>query len=780
MISTSAEYKEKILKNRILHHEARIEFADGTTLAPTDAELYTFKISDNTSSQNSFDIGAVIANQLELKINNIDGEYSKHNFSGAKITTRVGLELSEEKTEWLKKGVFYAQPGTFTDDTVNVTATDSMTKFDTSYSKSNLQYPATLGQIVRDACDICDVAMSADIASFPQDNFVVATRPADTSITFRQILQHVGEIACLFFKINADDKLTAAWYNTALLDLEEPEEIEKNEEVVKVEDYTGTIETDDVVITGIKVTEENASGTDGEKTGTEYIYGSTGYVLEIKENKLIQEGKGGTVAESVGKKLNGITFRPLTIKCLGNPAVEAGDIAIVTDRKGRKYKTILTGVTYTAKASQELLCGAETPEQLSATRYSKATQVYRELRKQITQQRSEFSKAVEQLRTAMDEKQGLYPVTEKQEDGSSILYFCDKPTRKESKVVIELNARGWGMSTDGGKTWNAGTLVDGTTITKILNTIGINANWINTGALTVKDNTGDTVLSINTDTGKLVTKMAEIGGWNVDDKRIYKDVIVNSNNYRVYLQPPNEDSGENTWVFSVQKKINNQYVGLMIIRADGSLMSNAEDLNRIAELKNAKLNFYKDGKDIGGIGCADSGNLEIRFTNIGQSVDGEKLKECHSKHIFKSYGNTEITTNAITKAWKELYLTTNVGKQNTGFCSTIRYSEGYDRVKIKKKGVYHFAVRVVTRCPSAYKRVFVAPAVNGERYSAYTDTECSIAANLECQTLKNYTLELEEGDEVGITVSSQDGVAFYVKIQDMNILALDYEGKYSY
>lgn len=500
MISTSAEYKEKILKNRILHHEAKIEFADGTTLTATDTDLYTFKISDNTSSQNSFDIGAAIANQLELKINNIDGAYSEHNFSGAKITVRVGLELSEEKTEWLKKGVFYAQPGTFTDDTVSVTATDSMTKFDTSYSKSNLQYPATLGQIVRDACNVCDVGMSADIASFSQDSFVVTTRPADTSITFRQILQYIGGIACLFFRINADDKLTANWYNTALLDLEEIEEIEKNEEAVKVEDYTGTIETDDVVITGIKVTEENASGTDGEKTETEYIYGSTGYVLEIKENKLIQEGKGGSVAESVGKKLNGITFRPLTIKCLGNPAVEAGDIAIVVDRKGRKYKTILTGVTYTAKASQELLCGAEAPEQLSATRYSKATQIYRELRKQLTQQRSEFSKALEDLQSAMDEKQGLYPITEKQEDGSSILYFCDKPTRAESKVVIELNAKGWGMSTDGGKTWNAGTLVDGTTIAKILNAVGINAGWINTGNLTVKNDTGDIVFQIDIDT----------------------------------------------------------------------------------------------------------------------------------------------------------------------------------------------------------------------------------------------------------------------------------------
>ena len=530
MINTSAKYKEAILKNRVLHHEAKIEFVDGTVLTPQDADLYIFKISDNASNTNSFDIGAAIAKQLELKIDNIEGIYREHNFSGAKITARVGLELSET-TEWLKKGIFYAEPGTLSGDTVSVTALDSMTKFDKPYTESKLQYPATLGQIVRDACSVCDVTMSADIASFPQSNFVVTARPSDTSLTFRQVLQYVGEIACLFFKINEDDELTASWYNTSLL---ESENIKENTETVKVEDYTGTIETDDVVVTGIKVVEESTTDSDTEKNETEYLYGTKGYVLEIKENKLIQDGKGASVAEFVGKKVNGLTFRPLTIKCQGDPAVEAGDIAVVTDRKGKEYKTILTGVTYTAKALQELLCGAVSPERLSSTRYSKATQVYRELRKTLTQQQSEFSKALEGLKNAMDEKQGLYPVTEKQEDGSNILYFCDKPTRKESKVVIELNAKGWGMSTDGGETWNAGTLVDGTTITKILNTIGVNADWINTGALTVKDDEENIVFQVNIDT-KTVTVSGNILLGNKDNKKGFLKILDENGNVKTIL-----------------------------------------------------------------------------------------------------------------------------------------------------------------------------------------------------------------------------------------------------
>lgn len=777
MINTSAEYKKTILKNRVLHHETKIEFTDGTVITAQDTDLYTFKISDNTSNTNSFDIGAAIAKQLEIKIDNIEGAYSERNFSGAKITARVGLELSET-TEWLKKGIFYAEPGTLSGDTVSVTALDSMTKFDKSYTESKLQYPATLGQIVRDACSACNVSMSADIASFPQNNFVVTARPSDTSLTFRQVLQYVGEIACLFFKINEDDKLTASWYNTSLL---ESENIKENAQTVKVEDYTGTIETDDVVITGVKVVEENASDSDAEKNEIEYLYGTKGYVLEIKENKLIQDRKGASVAEFVGKKLNGLTFRPLTIKCQGDPAIEAGDIAIITDRKGKEYKTILTGTTYTAKALQELLCGAVSPERLLSTRYSKATQVYRELRKTLTQQRSEFSKALEDLQGAMNEKQGLYPISEKQEDGSSILYFCDKPTRKESKVVIELNAKGWGMSTDGGETWNVGTLVDGTTITKILNTVGINANWINTGALTVKDDDGNTVLSIDANTGKLITKLAEIAGWNVNENAIYKDVTIDSDSYRVYFQPPNTNSGKNTWVFSIQKKINNSYQGLAVIKADGSILSYSEEFNVRIEMRNGVLSFYKDGIERGKISISSDGNEFVIYLTdpnggAGQGLSARSLKECHGGLVSRYWSNASIGTGTDNDKWTVVpaFSTTNDDNiKKSGFISRSN-----TQVIIQKRGVYQFVVRLAVKSSRANKRCNFAPYVNGERYSSYTDTAYS-PVDTWYTSLKNYTLELEENDRVDFRAAAIESISVSLQIYDVNIFVLDYEGKYS-
>lgn len=133
--------------------------------------------------------------------------------------------------------------------------------------------------------------------------------------------------------------------------------------------------------------------------------------------------------------------------------------------------------------------------------------------------------AFKTLQTAMESLNGLFPIPQTQDDGSTILYFCDKPTLEESSIVIKLNAAGWAMSTDGGESWNAGVLVDGTTITKILNTVGINAEWINSGALTIKDSDGNVVLSIDAETGKLITNAGKIGGWDISDNTISSTIL---------------------------------------------------------------------------------------------------------------------------------------------------------------------------------------------------------------------------------------------------------------
>ena len=511
MIKTTDAYKEAIKKNRILHHKVDITFPDGTTATAEDAELRSFQIKDNTSNQSSFDIGGAFAKQLTIKLDNMDGKFTDKNFDNAKIVAKAGLEISG-KTEWLDKGAYYSETGIDTGNVITINAYDKMINFDRSYSLSKLQYPTTLLSIVQDACTCCNVTLAPDSASFPNNGYVVDERPEDSSINFRKVLQWVGQISCTFLTFNDSEQLSLRWYNTDLL---ESDDMENSKDVVKITDFgTGSsLSTNDVVITGIKVEES------GDGTETEYQYGPDGYVLGISDNDLIQNGNGATVSEFVGKKVNGLQFRPLTLKCQSDPSIEPGDIGLVTDSKGRTHRTIFTAVTYTAYAQQELICGVETPTRLSITRCSDATKAYRDLRKNLLNQKTEFEKALEDLTKQMENSKGLYPITVEQEDGSSILYFCDAPELKDAKAVIKLSAAGWAMSSDGGKTWNSGALVDGEMIAKLLAVQGINAEWINTGALRVLDTDGKETLYINADTGEVRVSptMFSISGKSVGD-----------------------------------------------------------------------------------------------------------------------------------------------------------------------------------------------------------------------------------------------------------------------
>lgn len=518
MIPTTNAYKEAIKDNRILHNQVKIIFSDGSTKTVEDAGLFQFSITDEVSNSGSFDIGSAIAKQLVIRIDNTDGSLTKKSFSGAELRPRSGLEING-KTEWLDKGVFHAEPGRDTGDIITVSAFDEMISFDQPYIKSKLEYPATLREILQDACSCCDVKISPDTAVFDNSDFVVDARPDDSSLTFRQVVQWVAQIACKYARINNAGQLTLQWYRMELLD-QEASDLQENTNVVKMNTLKSgsLIETDDVVITGIRVTEESK---DSEASGTEtvYQYGEDGYVLEVTGNRLVQGGKGNRVAEYLGKKLNGLRFRPLNVICQSDPSVESGDIGLVTDRKNNMYKTIVTGTQYNGGGTQSFTCSAESPVRKALTRYSEATRLHKEFLNGLSQNKTEWEKAIEDLKDAMITGNGLYPFTETLEDGSMVLYFGDKPTLEESTVLIKFNAKGWAMSTNGGESWNIGALVDGEMITKILNTIGLNADWINTGAFVVKDAQGQVLFRADTDAGRvdIVADTFSLKGKTIDE-----------------------------------------------------------------------------------------------------------------------------------------------------------------------------------------------------------------------------------------------------------------------
>lgn len=530
-----------------------ITFSDGTKKTVTNAQIWSggFKVEDSVSGSNNFEIGAAIVGKFTLVLNNIYDDYSEYDFYGAEISNvKCGLKLPDGTTESVSFGKYTVDEPKYNGSIITLSCLDNMSKFDRPYSESNLTYPATLGQIVRDACNICDVMLASDSATFDNDDYVVDGRPDDNT-TFREVLSWVGQISCHWLKCNNNGQLSLRWYDRETYDnlfgiydagnfnddikkdtvdagtFANPSDgdvidfgtFSDSKKYHHIYSTTSTdMSTDDVTITGIRVTERAPEDAEDQEDIV-YQYGEDGYVLGIEGNELIQSGKGSQVASYLGGKIVGLTFRPLSLTCLSDPTIESGDLAIFTDRKGRSYKTLITSTTFQAKNYQKVSCDAESPSKKNASRISKYTKVYQDLKNNLKRQKTAWEQAIEDLDNRLTNSSGLYSTIEQQEDGSNIYYLHDKPTLEESEIVWKMTAEAWGVSTNGGETWNGGMTVDGDVIARILTSIGVNADWINTGALVIQDDDGNIMFRADVDTGivDIVANTLSIRGKTVEE-----------------------------------------------------------------------------------------------------------------------------------------------------------------------------------------------------------------------------------------------------------------------
>ena len=557
MRNLSSAWKEKARNGMDVNYlkYADITLKDGTVLNLTNKDFWEngMEFEDSVSSDESFDIGSTIINKLTLTINNFDGQYSEYDFEDASVICYIGLETESKKIE--KKRIctmtVVEQPEDET-VTIGLVCEDNMRKFDKDYSLSKLKYPATRAQIVRDACSVCGVTLQTQI--FDRSDYIVQVRPSDEALTFRQVLQWVAQIGCQWMRCDEYGRLCIGWYksiNEGTLVLDEngvlispDRDIIIANETASVENgsfiecngvlklflidkdgnisqmpptYSFTPQHTDVVITGVRVTEYSDSLDDDAAS---YISGVEGYLLDISENKLIGKGDGETVAAMIAEKCVGMLFRPFEAECVTDVSLEAGDSVVIVDRNGKTYTSFVTSTVLSPGNGQSIACNAKSAAKNSSVQYSQETQAFVAARNMIKKEKSERERVLEEFKERMDKATGLYSTIEVQEDGSKIYYLHDKPTLAESQAVWKMTAEAWGVSTDGGKTWNGGMTVDGDTIVRILNAVGINADWINAGSILVKDKSGNIIFKADMDTGSVTLdgSCVTIGGKPLDEK----------------------------------------------------------------------------------------------------------------------------------------------------------------------------------------------------------------------------------------------------------------------
>lgn len=538
MRNLSTEFKEQQNSgNRNYLKYADFTFTDGSTLSITDKDLWSngFKFEDAVSQSGSFDIGAAIVNKLTLQINNFSGKYTDYIWDGARVVCHIGLELSTgiEKIRICTMTVTDAPYQNIA--IISLTCEDSMRLFDRDYSDSKLAYPTTRLQIIQDACEVCGVTLQS--TRFDNDDFLIQNRPNDNSITFRQVIAWVAQMGCQWAKSDEYGRLCLGWYEREVPDkfynlVETPwKDTEGNDildttgaQIITIM-QKGITSTDtngftpwlyDLEITGVKVTEyvENSSQNEAKT----YQSGKPGYVIEISDNKLIQEGTGGIVCQIIANRCVGLKFRPFTTGALTNIAWEAGDAIAISDRNGKEYKSYLTSVTLNPGNFEQLECSAKSVSRSNQKQYTLNQQIQAENKKNLKDERTAREKALEELSQRLAESSGTYTTVETQPDGSNIYYLHNKPQLSDSDIVWKMTAEAWAVSTDGGQHWNGGMTVDGDVIARILTATGVNADWINTGTIKAIDKDGNVTFMVDITTGRVVINAdsVQIKGKDID------------------------------------------------------------------------------------------------------------------------------------------------------------------------------------------------------------------------------------------------------------------------
>ena len=198
---------------------------------------------------------------------------------------------------------------------------------------------------------------------FAYSDYVILHKPEDTSVTFRDVLTWVGQICGLYWKCNSKGQLRAGWYSMSDLTAVSNIHNLQNDVITDL-----SVDMEDVVITGVKIIVEGDSS-----ENLTYQSGQEGYMLGIEENKFITSSNGAEIAEMLGSRVVGLRFRPMTLNMLQDPTIEAGDGAIVYDRKMKQYKTFFTDVQFSLDDDLYAVNEAESAIRNSAERFSADT-----------------------------------------------------------------------------------------------------------------------------------------------------------------------------------------------------------------------------------------------------------------------------------------------------------------------------------------------------------------------------------------------------------------------
>nr|DAU33978.1 MAG TPA: Minor structural protein [Caudoviricetes sp.] len=276
--------------------------------------LNNFKFLNMTNPNNEITIGNTCSSSVTFSI-----YMPAISLENKEITVFEGVKVDTE-IKYIQLGIFTVTKQTSDGEYTSYEAYDRMYKADMPYF-SDMTFPSTDKDILNEICGKLGISLATNIAT----EHTISDKPE--GYTYREIIGYMAMLQGCNAVINSDGNLELRWYKDSGYVLDGHKYYQQG--------VTFTTSKDFIIQ---KLTCNNTKSGSTEQSQITSGDGATG--LSFANPFMTQ-----AILDEVYKKIGGFTFRPLTVKFLGDWRLEVGDI-ITVNKGGVDYKVPIMQITH--------------------------------------------------------------------------------------------------------------------------------------------------------------------------------------------------------------------------------------------------------------------------------------------------------------------------------------------------------------------------------------------------------------------------------------------------
>lgn len=276
--------------------------------------LNEFKYNNIINPNNSISIGNTCSSSVTFSIYNPEITLENKDitiFEGVKVGTEI---------KYIKLGIFTITKQTSDGEYTSYEAYDRMYKADMTYF-SDMAFPSTDKAILNEICGKLGISLATNIVTAHTIN----EKPQ--GYTYREIIGYMAMLQGGNAVINANGNLELRWYKDSGYVLDGHKYYQQG--------VTFTTSKDFIIQ---KLTCNNTKSGSTEQSEITSGDGATGLTFA---NPFMTQA----ILDEIYKKIGGFTFRPLTVKFVGDYRLEVGDI-ITVNKGGVDYKVPIMQITH--------------------------------------------------------------------------------------------------------------------------------------------------------------------------------------------------------------------------------------------------------------------------------------------------------------------------------------------------------------------------------------------------------------------------------------------------